>query len=114
MNECIHFGEEKYPFTLPYGIGKQMLCWECRRELALRLHAYPEWGVVNIDSGRFGYGCTKCKGTFTSTDPMTCKCEGRKEQCAAEAKAQAAFSEYAKLVLWKPKKSGVRGYGESK
>lgn len=91
-----------YDFDLPY-IGAAKLCWDCRREIAIRTVERPT--MVGIDGGRLGYDCKQCGGQFTSTDAMTCKCPGRAEDCAEESRVQKQWSEWATLTLWKPRRT---------
>lgn len=98
---CVHVGAQIYEFPVPY-LGIVKLCWDCRRELVMRLHAFDEFGLIPLDGGRFGYKCSHCNGDYTSDDHGTCTCPGRKHNCAVTRKNLRAFDRYADLVIRKP------------
>jgi hypothetical protein len=102
MNICIHAEadlckpEELFFFAVPY-LGQVLVCRECRRELALRTVERPH-GLVPADLGRIGYRCSRCGGDYTSTDAMTCRCPGRKEQCEQANQLVNEWMTYRELV----------------
>lgn len=100
MNVCIHAEQvkpyDRFFFDVPY-LGKVLVCRECRRELALRTVERPH-GLLPIDCGRIGYRCSRCGGEYTSTDPLTCRCEGRKEDCEHTAQLLREWMTYRELV----------------
>ena len=95
---CIHAasGVELFLFGVPY-MGAVYVCRPCRRELALRTVERPRV-MAPADCGRIGYNCSRCGGSYTSTDPMTCKCIGRKEDCRRAAWALDEMMKYLELV----------------
>jgi len=94
---CLHTDAKvRHLFTVPY-LGKVLVCQPCRKALALRTVEMP-LGLVPIDCGRAGYKCRTCGGEYTSTDPMTCTCDGRKEDCANARQNLIRLSEYRELT----------------
>jgi hypothetical protein len=63
--------------------------------------------MMSVCGGSIGYRCSRCGGDYTGTDAGTCTCLSRKEDCAAEAKAQRAWTKFAELTIWKPKAVAV-------
>lgn len=112
LRKCPHRDGEMFAFNAPY-VGVVLVCWDCRRELAIRTLQKPMMSGP-LDCGRFGFNCKKCRGEYTSTDVMTCKCPDRKKYCAANAKASREWSKYAELVIWRPKKNRSLSMGKAK
>jgi hypothetical protein len=104
IHVCVHeaTSEKLYDYSDPM-VGAMRLCWDCRREIAIRTIERPV--CVPIDFGRFGYDCAKCGGTYTNIDPGTCQCPTRKRDCAELSKVVDQFHKWAVLCLWKPKRN---------
>jgi hypothetical protein len=98
---CVHPESTLYEFDVP-GIGPMKLCWECRRDIVLRLHLYDPVGVVCVDLGTIGRECDTCKGEYTSTWAGSCNCPGRRDECEAKEQALRRWRTFADMCICKP------------